>query len=519
MDFTYANNNDRQHWNTDFGNLFTIVDPNTDVFRYGLGRSVSKYPNRDSAYEDPTILGFTLEIDEELSPLFNGQALRFLTNHSDIPEIKARIPILEEFQKQVIKFFKSQESHVGDGLSSIYIKSHYINSVSGLADLNKKFNDYMEDKLTIEMYEDIALHSTYLSKLYNDLVYSYNNGREILPENLKKFVLRVKISEIRNLKGIIHLWTESQDDKKLTDALKRNTACINYTLWDCHFDFLMSQPFQDSIGQAGIDQALPPHSVLYLDIYYKSVSRYFRSILVSDYQLDDYRDDLGFTRVVYDGLSKLNSSSQLFSKNQSPDDKFEQSVESNYKSTNTAPGFIGENHKKSSKILYGDNFIDSNNNDNVLREQNGEFNLDTDSGIYTLRNLQRQIGDRNNYPIILGYPDVDYKYLDPNTNEVELDDRTTVDDSPQGLINKLNKKLTNTANTQMNRGLNILRAKRQDILTNIVYELRNVTGVQQNRIVPENVYENQTIPERILKRLSGDIGFGITNEILKAFII
>lgn len=517
-DFTYRKGSDRQHWNYDTGALFTVVDQNTDVFRYGLGRSVSQNPNRDSAYEDPTILGFTLEIDELNSPLFNGEALNFLERHSDRPEIESRIVMLERFKEEAVKFFKSQESNIEPNLSPLYIKSHYINSVAGLSNLNKKLNDYMEDKLTIEMYEDIALHSTYLSTLYNNLVYSYNNGRDILPENLKKFVLRIKISEIRNLKGIIHLWTQSNDDKVLTDALKRNVSCVVYTLWDCHFDFFESQPFQDSIGQSGLDQETPPYSVMYLDIYFKSVTRYFRSILVTDLQIDDGRDDLGISSIVSSGSLKKNSSSQNFGGLLT-----NQNEEFNLTSFNdnfNTPGFDGENIKKSSIILptgnpgfYGDD------GDPILKENNeNEINTQSDTGIRKLKNMQDEIGDDVNYPIIEGYPDVDLHFTGISTNETDDVNNANNVNAPENVLSKLTKRLTNVANFEMNKGLNLLRQRRQDLITQLVYDLRVQTGVQDNRIVPDNVYVFQPIPERILNRIGGEIGFGITNEILKAFI-
>jgi hypothetical protein len=119
----------------------TIVDPNQDVFRYGL----HKY--RDSKYEDPTYLGFTIELDDN-SALFT-QVLPFLERRSaaNWTELKSRIVIYQQFVDKIKQIFNSQESVKEEFDKTRFIKQHYINTVSGLDNLKKKFNVYREDRL------------------------------------------------------------------------------------------------------------------------------------------------------------------------------------------------------------------------------------------------------------------------------------------------------------------------------------------------------------------------------------
>ena len=140
-----------------------IIDKNSGIFRYGLtkannSKDISNVRNNNS-FEDPTILGFTVEIDEINSPLFNGEADAFLKKYSYIDSINTRIEILKEFKEECLKIFKSQESDYNSSTNT-YIKSHYINSISNLNILTSKFIDYQKDKITIELYEDISLNTT-----------------------------------------------------------------------------------------------------------------------------------------------------------------------------------------------------------------------------------------------------------------------------------------------------------------------------------------------------------------------
>ncbi len=273
----------------------TIVDGNSDVFRYGIFR----YDG--SGYEDPTYLGFTIEIDQKTA-LFQ-EVRPFLEKHgANRVEHNSRIPVYDEFVNRVVSIFNSQESVSGPDERSVFIKSHYINSVSGLDLLSKKFIDWREDALTLELHEDVAMYTTYLTRLYNDLIYSYETGRQMLPENLLKFNLHIKVSEIRNLTSIGRLLSNDATDQEVAIALKNNVTCITYKLHDCEFDMFESAPHADQILQGGIDSPHPAHSTVPLKIYFKSVSRrIYAPLIKGSIALNDNRSDLGVVIVGYNG--------------------------------------------------------------------------------------------------------------------------------------------------------------------------------------------------------------------------
>jgi hypothetical protein len=64
--------------------------------------------------------------------------------------------------------------------------------------------------------------SSYLTYLYNNLTYSYENGRELIPENLLKFNMYIKISEIRNFTSTEKFNSTDQRDINIANALKNN---------------------------------------------------------------------------------------------------------------------------------------------------------------------------------------------------------------------------------------------------------------------------------------------------------
>lgn len=247
-----------------------LVDNNITVFKYGL----SQNPNNE--YEEPTYLGFSIELDQE-SALFKDTEI-FMNRYKNHSDISARIPLYFKVKDMINMVFNSQES----ATNLEYVKQHYINSISGLQSLTKKYVEYKEDKLTIEMHEDISLFSSYLAMAYNNLIFSYDSGRTLIPENLLYFNMYIKISEIRNFTSIQKLVSDNEDDIKIVQALKNNTTCMIYKLTDCLFNFFEATPFGDSISQAGIDTPNPGHSIVTFDVYFKRVNLIFNAPLIKN---------------------------------------------------------------------------------------------------------------------------------------------------------------------------------------------------------------------------------------------
>lgn len=487
--------------------LRTITNGDLDVFRYGLHKF------DESKFEDPTYLGFTIEMDEN-SALFT-QVLPFLEKHSATrTEMAARIPVYKEFVSKIVSIFNSQESVSNPEQKNVFIKQHYINSVSGLDGLSKKFNKWKDDKLSIELYEDIGLYSSYIAYLYNNLVYSYENGRVIIPENLLKFNLRIKISEIRNLTSIGALKSTEPSDQAIVNALKFNVTCILYKLFDCQFDFFNSKPFEDTITQAGIGATPPGESIVPLDIFYKSVSRHIYTPLVSNaVSMNDNLVDLGIVIVNSTGNANPNGQVNNSSVITGPNGEPYQELESGNVSNGTIEGFPAHNIKKPSAISTYN--IETANNQDVKSEND-------------LAKKYEQLQDLIKYdaelaPEILTSNSSQFPPLKSDPNNTLLDtligkDLTNVIEDPQAalnnLTNKIANKLENSANRALHNAQQILKQKRNALVRKFVNDVERQVGLK--KIVPDNVYKDSDYYKNLLDQFKSDVGLTVGDEVIKA---
>lgn len=275
--------------------LFEILDKDVSKFRNILnsnrGENDSDYIYEDS-YEEPLMLGFEIFFDTN-SPLFYDDTTThknsikyFLEKYGNfnvngdnisIDDIKNRHDQWKEFKNRIFSIFERTTTE-GNKIST---KPYYINKIVGLNKLNKKIITYGEDKLTITLNEDVRMISWYISELYNTLVYSYQNKRMMFPENLLRFNLNIRISDIRNFTMPFTETITKTDKIKESTKIQKNIkykkspkSTIMYTLHDCSFDFFNSYNFADDLTMAGYGASLPNRSELNFDIIYKSVTRW-----------------------------------------------------------------------------------------------------------------------------------------------------------------------------------------------------------------------------------------------------
>lgn len=506
--------------------LRLLTDLNQDVFRYGL----QKY--NDSIYEDPTYLGFTIEIDDT-SALFTD-VLPFLENKGiNRSELKARIPVYNEFITRIKQIFNSQESIRNDFDKSVFIKQHYINSVNGLDNLTKKFNVWKEDILTFELHEDIGLFSSYLSYLYNNLTWSYENGRELIPENLLKFNLYIKISEIRNLTSIGLANSKDQRDQQIFNALKNNVTAITYKLYDCQFDFMNAKPFEDEISQSGIDATPPGHSVLTLDMYYKSVTRSIYNPLVSNaISMNDNKIDLDILIVGRDGYanpSGQSSNADLLG----PDEELfqKESLDTTDNSKNNREGFLASNRKPSlikTKTAELRNRLNRNNEisnpDDLTIENDIETN-EFDNEAPELTEKQKRLNDMIAYNDQLKPVDVDLNKRDNVSAQDLADSNGNLNGNklqqliadPQASLEAAKDKAMNLGENAIllakQRATNLIKQKRNELIRTFVNDLTQTVGIK--KITPENVYEEQNFVANQLQSIYGAMGASITDDVIK----
>lgn len=493
-------------------NLRTLVDGNMDVFRYGMQKFT------DSRYEDPTYLGFTIEIDEN-SALFK-QVLPFLEKHSELlggeknknNEMLARIPVYNDFKNKIVSIFKSQES-VEDPTKDKprFIKQHYINSITGFNLLTKKFNKWRDDKLTIELYEDITMYSTYIAYLYNNLIYSYENGRALIPENLLKFNLKIKISEIRNLTSIAKLQSTDPIEKRIVDGLKNNITCIVYTLYDCEFDFFGAQPIENIITQAGIDATTVKESIIGFDIYFKSVARNIFNPLVNNaLALDD--------NVINLGVILLNSNGTANPNGQVIDP------------SGNAIGVNGEAYQEltiDGKTVRKISFP----NDRRKPTSMDTYYLETENHpeLKEPMDISEAFGQRVD---IMGYneplghdPQVDNfkpgKLVSDNDNtlldQVVGKNIVNLVQDPMkaigGLEDRMKSKGISLAKQKLNDAIRALQTKRNSLVRTFIHDLEKKVGLK--KIIPSNVNDNPDYYKNQLEQLKSDIGFSIGDEVIR----
>ena len=301
------------------------------LFRYSLD-------NIHTTFEDPTYLGFSVKFDSDNSPLFNygdyppvameqptpapkkpSKSVQEKLDEIAEAQGKTPEPFVEETEEEkkareennqriieenaaleaspitfirkygeIIPEIKKREALYFSFISNLdeifgrtlrrnkWKKSYYIESIVGLDKLNAKMVNYGQDKITIQLSEDISLRASYLAELYNNLTYSYKNQRYLITENCMRFDMMIEITDMR-----IFRLLGTDDEGNLSSSINGDPPRIIYTLHDCSFDFSNSLPFQAGITVGGWNANAPANlSILSFDIKYKSISKNFRSSLI-----------------------------------------------------------------------------------------------------------------------------------------------------------------------------------------------------------------------------------------------
>ena len=211
--------------------------------------------------EDPTMLGYDINIKYDESPLFNKGIELFIDTISGYSntESGSRKSILENFRSQLTKFLKIDSSSLGGQtanatpkfLGKSGTKVYYMKNLSGLnnlvesgdGDKIKSFVDYGKDVITLQFNEDVSQNIGYLSSLYKSLSWSKLNGKQVIPENLLRFDVDITITEIRKFNRVV-------GDKSTTlDVYSDLISKYTYTLYECQF-FFPSMPHGDALDMS-----------------------------------------------------------------------------------------------------------------------------------------------------------------------------------------------------------------------------------------------------------------------------
>lgn len=266
-------------------------DNATDYFKHGLqiidglnpmefkkdgelNSRLGNFKNTPFENSDPVIFGFEIVIDAVTSPLLNGAIKDFLNSYQGINEVRARIPVYEDFKQQFIKFFRTKAAvningnpveavnineiqtvlskskttyaNTENSKSNLYNSSklsymnYYLKKVDGLDKLSESNTssvknflvDYRTDVIKLDFNEDVSLSVGTLAHLYKLLYWSKPNGKNIVPENLLRFNCDIIVSECRNFNRV----RKAISDGNL-EVLKDNLSRYVYSLKECQLYF------------------------------------------------------------------------------------------------------------------------------------------------------------------------------------------------------------------------------------------------------------------------------------------
>jgi len=259
---------------------------------------------QNDKYQDPTYLGFDIMMIADESALFNYDETRptsnsfaniaspqkFIEKYKNINEINQRGPLIEKFIKELKQYFAFTTD---SDKTVLFNKKHYVEMIDGLDKLTHKITEYEKDVIEITMNEDVSLRMQYFIDLYNNITYDYRNKRGMIPENLLRFNMYIRIKDIRSFKVPNPSYDPKTDPQreKFLDSLDAFSgefggAYTLYKLHDCQFDFTDSQTHEGSISVAGWSTFNTSNmNNTKIKIKYKSILKIFESMLINDKEI------------------------------------------------------------------------------------------------------------------------------------------------------------------------------------------------------------------------------------------
>ncbi len=360
------NSNTREVIEPGFVDVQTTVDYDSGNFKYG-----SEYIGTDNYqdplffFQDPLLTTFDIILDTTNSPLFiNGaNSLNgFLEDYSEIYSIRARQKVHQEFKRIIYNLFNAEFKPIDRN------KSYYINSITGLDKFTARIVDFEKDKITINLNEDVSMIAGYLAQLYNNLSYSYRDQRQMIPANLLRFNMYVKVHDVRNMPFYIPTTGE-------TTITSFNKSYQIYLLRDCTFDFRKSKNFEDVITVGGFDAGAPTKpSTISIDVVYKSIEVESEFPLIMDNFSNPESSALKMNNKDKDILAYIDGLNTVFTNNAKLPEDFEAQVASDGEINNdgTSPLSINatkEDKDKAAKDNYKGGVVSSDIGTSKTREK------------------------------------------------------------------------------------------------------------------------------------------------------
>lgn len=209
--------------------------------------------------EEPTYLTFAIDFDSnELmpedsatliphSPLFAGSVASRSTSNADISAewflesrgLRKESAYLAEFKKQLNAlsngtpwFFQSIS-----GLDKLWL------GASNMSDGYK----CKDAELEITTLESLDMRMTYLAAMYRKATTDGVFMRQLLPENLRRFAMKIYVAEFRNFSAFTQTGNSSAASSMIANAdyLSKYASFLMFDCRMCEFDFSSSIPSGD----------------------------------------------------------------------------------------------------------------------------------------------------------------------------------------------------------------------------------------------------------------------------------
>jgi hypothetical protein len=175
----------------------------------------------------------------------------------------------------------------------------YFQSIEGLSEAWQR--DYSKPKfkkeLTITCLESIDLRITALMDLYRKIAYDWQNRRAVLPDNLRKFDITIKVFDVRSFQKDPGQFLGNNDinetkykaNNEFLGADYTNTNQVNFDITHCEFMPDESGSVFSTISNSSYDNAAQTIKIGYENIAENSV---YRSLVAlggsSHYYVRDY---------------------------------------------------------------------------------------------------------------------------------------------------------------------------------------------------------------------------------------
>jgi hypothetical protein len=114
---------------------------------------------------------------------------------------------------------------------------------------------------------------------YNTLKYHKASGKQLIPENLLRFNMWIKISEIRNFTSLRQYIKSNNSAKDIIRAIRKDVSALYYYVEDCEFDFNTVHSSVSNVSYS-VEGSSDKFESLEFDVKFRRAFRLFKPTLL-----------------------------------------------------------------------------------------------------------------------------------------------------------------------------------------------------------------------------------------------